>query len=86
MVALGRLGDLAFGQNVNTRDEIETRRGTLAVLNNASSLRWVLEEHADVLDAPVFRDGKVIRIPALKAEADAHNAVVTSWCDQYGCE
>jgi hypothetical protein len=86
MVALGRLGDLAFGQNVNPTDEIETRRGTLAILDSASSLRWVLQEHADVLDAPVFRDGKVIRIPAIKAEADAHNAVVTSWCDKYGCE
>lgn len=86
MVALGRLGDLAFGQNVNPKDEIETRRGTLAVINNASSLRWVLAEHSDLVDAPVFRDGNVIRIPSFKAESDAHNRMVTSWCDKYGVE
>jgi hypothetical protein len=86
MVALGTLGGLAFGQNVNSRDEIETRRGTLAVINNESSLRWFLEEHADLVDVPVFRDGNVIRIPALKAEAAQHNAMVTSWCEIYGCE
>lgn len=86
MVALGTIGGLAFGQNVNRQDEIETRRGTLAVINNESSLRWFLDEHSDLLDADVFRDGRIIRIPALKAEAAQHNAIVTAWCERYGCE
>lgn len=85
-IALGKLGDLAFGQNVNPRDEIETVRGSQAVINNEVSLKWFLEEHANFVDAPVFRDGKVIRIPALKANVKEHNAVVQAWCDKYGCE
>jgi hypothetical protein len=86
MVAIGKLGNLAFGQNVNPRDEIETMRGSQMVIHSKVHLQWFMEEHANFVDAPVFRDGKVIRIPALKAEVAKHNAVVQAWCDKYGCE
>lgn len=56
----------------------------------SSTMRYlssgVLEELASFIDAPVFRDGNVIRIPALREEVAKHNTAVQAWCDKYGCE